>query len=109
MNVEAPRTLEEVSSLWDEHNSSHSIILVLPDALQPKFYLHDVTGRRRREEARAEREAARYEFLSRKIATAERKNGRSKFTAAISKPPIHGLIERFFSSIRHFVSSVIFC
>mmetsp|Transcript_20596 Transcript_20596/g.29542 ORF Transcript_20596/g.29542 Transcript_20596/m.29542 type:complete len:465 (-) Transcript_20596:715-2109(-) len=76
MQVDSPRSLRSVVTLWDQSTTNQSVMLVLPDALQPKFYIADKFRRRNREAARAEREMERFKFLSRKIVTAERSNGR---------------------------------
>jgi hypothetical protein len=66
VQAHAQRSLKSVSMLWDQESTNQSIILVLPDALRPKYYLPDREGKRQRDLAHAEREMARYEFLSRK-------------------------------------------
>jgi hypothetical protein len=92
--IQCPRSIDNISTLWDQNNSQ-SVVLVLPDALRSKYYLKDYRGKAERDKARNEREMARYEFLSRRIATAAMRNRKSvEMVLSAEKKRSTGLVER---------------
>ena len=83
--LENPRTLQSVISLWDQGGTSdQSIMLVLPDTLRPKYYLQDKAGKIKRDAARDVRQMQRFEFLSRKSVSSERDREKVDVTSYLS-------------------------
>lgn len=96
-SVDCPRSIENISELWDKNLSNQSIMLVLPDTLRSKYYLKDYSGNLQKREARNQREMIRYEYLSHKIASEEMNNQKKKIEIELSyeKKCTKGLVERF--------------
>jgi hypothetical protein len=92
--IQGPRSIDNISAMWDQ-NCNQSVVLVLPDALRPKYYLKDHRGKAERDKARNEREMARYEFLSRRIATAAMRNRKNvELVLSTEKTRSKSLVER---------------
>lgn len=106
MSIDNERSIDNISMLWDKDISNQSIVLVLPDSLRSKYYLKDYKGINERNKAKNERNMIRYEYLSRKIASAEMNNQRKKIEIELSyeKKCTKGLVERFTFFLSLFLS-----
>jgi hypothetical protein len=93
-SLDCPRSIENISTLWDQQSQTSQCLLVLPDALRSKYYLRDFRGKISEKEKR-EREMRRYEYLSNKMATAAMTNRKTmEIMLTSNKKTSHNLVEK---------------